>query len=308
MKLDIFKALTHISPSTFNNWRDCQYKIYLNKLAGLPYIKGKQGLAAAIGTSFDAHIKNYLSMLLSIDRDDLNLNYMLNKGIDAEHRQEAIRMGEILFHLYIDSGFVDFEPHILQLVLQLDLERYRIREGIPILGILDMTLNGIPFDWKTRGMTSKTGAYPTPGWCERWKIPKGDIRKIKKEHNSCHTLEEGIEKTNKTWAIQMVFYNWLMGNEEHKYIIHELTKRGDDYWLAKHEGTISQEFVQQIFRLLKKFWTAISGDDYKARIEEPNPHQNICEKYGVVCQVADQCKFYENTLGNPLRRSNYVRS
>ena len=303
MTFDIFKALTHISPSTFNNWQDCQYKIYLSKLAGLPYIKPKQGMAAAIGVAFDAYIKNYIATLLSIDRPVFGIKYLINKGIDAEHRQEAMEVGQLLFNLYIDSGFVSnyFESH----TLQVDLERYKIYKGIPILGILDMTIDNIPFDWKTRSMVSKSGAYPTPGWSERWKIPKGNIRRIKKEKQR-DTIP--LEETNRNWAVQIVFYNWLVGNDvHHRYIIHELTKRGDDYWLAKHEGVISKEFLLEVQKLLKEMWIAISGDDYKAHIKEPKPHQNICEKYNVVCQVADQCKFYENTLGNPLRRENYVR-
>ena len=60
MKLQVFRQMSYISPSSFLKWRSCQYKIYLQRLAGLSYIPDPQSVAAAIGSVFDAQVKHVI--------------------------------------------------------------------------------------------------------------------------------------------------------------------------------------------------------------------------------------------------------
>ncbi len=292
MILPVWKQLTYISPSTFIAWRNCEFKIYLTRLAGLEFMPRVQGLAAAIGSVFDIFVKDYIAKKLNLKSPVLNLNKALKNSVVEEHRDEAISIGRNVATIYLkDLKLAD--EFIGSNEIYLEQELFKQRAGIPILGRIDMIRNNIPFDWKTRGFTSKNGAYPINGYTHKIKF---DIKtKTQVKITNLDFKPTFLDEINENWAIGLLFYNWLLDNRPDKpYEIHEICKHGDYIEFAFHKGFISPQFTKKISDELEVMWDAITSQMYNATIDEPVPTNRRCMPYGILCEAAIHCKFYEN--------------
>jgi hypothetical protein len=305
MNLPVRRQITHISPSTFADWKRCQYKVYLKKQSGEIQPTYKSSLAMSIGSAFDAFIKEYIAKKRGIKSPLLDLNLMLTKNIPESLRPEAIKQGRELAKIYIDLGLA--APYLEKIYdIKLEQELYIQINHIPILGQLDMIANGVPFDWKTRGFENNS-AYPHKGW----------QRHIKYNTNNgtFDILEQdapiSMENKNPAWATQLMFYNWLAGNEaKSSYYVHEICKCKDSIHFVLHTGTISLPFALTLIQDLTLMWEQLcnsgSDDIGLSVIEVPKPCKQTCEAYNSVCDVACLCKFYADTLGNPSKREHYL--
>ncbi len=304
MKLPVFKQMHYVSPSSFNSHQSCEFLTYLARLAGYKeFLQDKQGIAAAIGTAFDLFIKDKIERELSLPRNpELNLAYMLKTRIDEEHREVAEKTGRKIAKAYIACGLL--EP-ILKFRgdVHVDVELRTIHLGVPIFGILDLALDDLPLDWKTRGF-SKSSAYPKKGWVKRWDWDL-ETGSLKNRDENPKPDKYHLEKVNPIWAIQMLFYNWCLGRKQKHYVLEEICHHNDIISFARHEGSISEEFETSISEKLVVMWDNITGQMYYAEIEEPSPSKWTCEKFGFICKAAHLCKYYENTLGREDRRGDY---
>lgn len=309
MKLPIRRQITHISPSTFADWKRCQYKVYLKKQSGEILPTFKSSLAMTIGIAFDAFIKDYIAKKRGIRSPLLDLNYMLTKSIPEELREESIKQGREIAKIYIELGLA--KPYLENIYdILLEQELYAQINHVPILGQLDMIVNGIPFDWKTRGFENNR-AYPHKGWHRHVKYNTRDGSHVLIGEDPHISMED----KNTPWAIQMMFYNWLVGNEvKRTYYIHEICKCDDYIHFVLHKGEISCAFELYLIKDLKLMWEHITNGDAKepnleiglSIIEEPKPSRSVCEAYNSVCDVACLCKWYASTLGHETKREHYV--
>jgi len=292
MKLPVWRQLPYVSPSTFMKWESCQHRVYLSRLAGLKYHREPQGLAAAIGSAFDSFIKDYIAQKRGIKAGALDLNNLLSKTVAKEHQEAAIPKGKEICKIYVDLGLAEqfLDPSV---DIRLDQEMYYMHQTIPILGQLDLIIDGKPMDWKTGGFTSVKGGYCTKGWEKKIDVKGDQVKNY--ETNDPRPLEQG----NPAWATQMCFYNWMLRNIAQTYTIHEIKQHSGTISFATHTGSISKEFEDDVFSRLNCMWANITGEMFHAHIQEPTPSQWVCRKYHVLCEVATDCVFFMRTLGDP---------
>ena len=293
MKLEIFRQMTYISPSSFKSWENCQYKTYLTRLAGHPFMKSPAGPPAKIGTAFDAYIKDYIAKKKNIKSPVLSLHNML---ADVEDEFKAI--GSRLAKAYISNPLIGMFLDTLD--LKLEQEMYTNVSGVPLLGRIDAIIESNPFDWKVRGF-GKSKVYPTKGYNRKF-IYNGE-----KWYEMPVPLNNTIlEESQPDWAVQKLFYCWILGRSTRPYHVHELINRGDELELYVHQGNISREFAANIMVRVKRMWENITDQFYYAEIDKPFPVTQRCERYGVLCEAAHLCKFYKETLGDAERRATYL--
>lgn len=305
MNLPVFKQMHYVSPSSFGSHKNCEYLTYLSRLAGFKeFMKDEQNEAAAIGTAFDLFIKDKIERECKLPTNHLlTLGHLLTTTIDKQHREVAEKWGRKISEIYIKLGFLDRVTDFRGDV-HINSELRGNVHGVPIFGILDLSLDKLPVDWKTRGFTSVKGAYPKKGWSKRWKYDLSSGKVVREEARSEDKYH--LEKVYEPWAIQMLFYNWMLGNTVYRYEIEEICKHGDVIEFAHHKGSISEPFATKIAEELCIMWDKLFGKMYWAEIEEPHPNTWMCEKFGTICKAAHVCKFYEATLGSEENRSMYT--
>jgi len=301
MNLPIFRQMLYVSPSMFLKWRMCQQKVYLSRLAGHTYPEADRSYPASVGTAFDAFIKDYIAKKRGMISPVLQLDFLL-KGLS----KESIEHGRIIAKAYIISEWI--KPLLEAKDLKLEQEVYANFGGIPILGRIDAIINDIPLDWKVRGIRSVNKMYPTKGYGERYEYDLSTDKGTKVIYLANQKVPQDIplELRNEDWAIQLLFYNWLVRSTPYKFQIHEIVQQDNKLIFVNHEYIITLAFSNKIKAELDQMWKCIAGHLYHAEIEEPRPRTQICESYGSLCEVAQFCTAYMKTLGDPERRVNYV--
>jgi hypothetical protein len=299
MKLEVFRQIAYISPSTFMKWKNCEYSVFLQRLAGYPYVREPQGLAAAIGSAFDALVKDVMIKRKGW-KSPFTLKGMLknNVTIEGEQRSIAIEQGRYVAAQYIKS---DLFIKLMDCVQEVEREYYANIGGIPILGQLDARVDGMPFDWKLRGFASKNIPSPTKGFNVRYNLATVIEEPMHKERFP-------LNEKNENWAIQMAMYDLCTKAFMNKYIIHEITPN----CMVEHKGNIASNtikaetlnvpFYRQLLKELTDMWEAIHGQLEYADVPPPDPHEQKCHKWGVICGVAEKCAQYKRIMLNPKRR------
>jgi len=292
MQLQVFKQLPYISPSTYLQWESCQYKVFMSKLSGLQMPAGEYTRPAQIGNAFSAYVIDYIVQKRNLDAPHTNLSIAL-ANIDDENRTVA----KMAAKAYIKAKLC--EPFMDAIDLKVEQELYGRIGGVPILGRLDLIVDGYPEDFKCRGFNSK--AYPTTGYSKRidWNLLTDSGQVIAPDE-----IDEQIDKDY--WLVQLCFYNWLLCRTEAKYKIHEICYQPNKLIFVVHEGFIPRSYRLKLMKKVEQMWEAVSSNLYYAEIQQPRPSKWTCEKWNTVCKCAPVCTYYKRTLGDEQRRSHYV--
>lgn len=291
LNLPIFKQVVYISPSAFNAWLGCEYKTYLKRQSGLPYVEEPPSLYAEIGTVFDALVKEYIMKRRGMKIPALNLDYTLKKITNKEALVEgkaaaALYIKTPLIHKFLSAGEVYLEQELYARRGSHDGESH-----VPILGRIDLIYDGKVVDWKCRGWGSRTS--PTQGYSDRYDCQRDSGSIIQRLPHELAMVTR-LEEVNVEWATQMLFYNWLLRHtqDECDYEIHEIVRSEQGYTICKHTGNISQAFSIKITKKLHEMWERLTANLYTSVIAAPNPCTELCHKYNSLCEVAHFCEFY----------------
>jgi len=206
LKLPINKPIEYISPSTFMIWRKCQMKVYLTRLAGYKFLPRRFSPAAATGIYFDWLCKCEIARIKSLPIGRQSGHFLDNIDYSLPVN-EIIEKACKAFEFYKNS---ELFLRILESISQLEKEISKVYQGIPILGIPDAIIDSVfsssgpyiltPFDWKLRGFFSKHQSSLTQGYSRRYPL------------DFAHNNPISLEHVQEEWAIQLLFYNWLLGN------------------------------------------------------------------------------------------------
>jgi len=262
LHLPVVSPSKYLSPSSFMEFKNCAQKFYLSRLAGYPYIESEWTRPAAVGTAFDAYAKHSYNT----GKPTCSLKRNL-KGIEHEWAEE----GRMLWAYYRSHSWDTKIPQPFEPEVQL----YVTMEGVPLFGKLDGVADGMPFDWKCRFNCSPTQGYS-------WRSDTG----------TGYGTSIPMNKTNKAWATQIVFYNWMLSNTEYKGVIHEIiTRPKKDPLLAIHEVSIEPLFVEQLKHEVKEVWENIN--QLSCYIEPPTPDLRKCHAYNSICKMSLLCNAYQ---------------
>lgn len=294
MRLPVIKPITYLSPSSFSMAQECMNKFYNFRLAGYPYFPISMNAAACCGVYFDAIIKDYIAKKRGMKSQNLVLGNM-TRGMTPEEGVNIPEIKKIARNLakeYIEAGFV--RKFLSAKEVTLNAELYKFLGGVPMLGILDATIDGVVFDWKLRGWPNKT-ASPYRSYRKRYSSTGKELYS--------NDDYKSIELCNYKWACQMLWYTWLLGDDDRRYRIHEICRRSNGWELCVHEGLISKKFSDDIRKKVEEVWDNING--LYCDVDDPIPSVRLCESFGKVCDVHDKCSAYCNTLGGD-NREDYV--
>ncbi len=271
MKLEVWKPLTYISPSSLMTFEACSFKTYLTRMAGLPYAPREQSLAAAIGSYFDALVKWDLEQMLQTGNPKAKFSRLIKDNLTYEPIVEAKETAEKIFMAYKQQGYIQ---QLLDLGLnKVELEVY-LDKPVPILGKPDAACcradgKDIPFDWKTKGFTS-----------------------VKKSYH-CNKIPEN-------WMIQITMYNWMLNDGDMttppQGIIHEIMPGPvSNISVKEHKVIVPREFEMALNVRLMNMWNTIN---HVREVDIPPACASLrkCNMYGSLCEAAVHCGAYAEML------------
>jgi hypothetical protein len=276
-----------LSVSSLSMFEKQPYTFYLTRMDENPIPKEPQGLAAGMGSAFDAFIKVFLTEKIeSLDLKEINkriLSGVYNEdekvrlekvnpnlisfeaGVEEQNRALVMNSALVLADKYLKSSFgqgtewVDLEKHI-HFMLQ-----PRVDLAIPLFMRLDAVVNlkdykNIPLDWKVKGFGSLTGASPTPGYCSGFK-ENGELLPP-------HALWEkdiSMDAIDITWASQLCTYGWGLGHplgSPFKGIIDCLVYRPTGWRFFRYEGWLTEEFQRSLILRFSNCWEKLKSGEF----------------------------------------------
>lgn len=257
-------------------------------MAGHPYIEFEHSMAAAVGSATEAFIVSYIARERN-DNQHVKLVDLLDKikMPNPKDKLAALDRGKSIALKIKDMGLLRKFLEAGDIKIGREIYKQGRYPGAAILGIIDILVDGIPWDFKCRGYNKIQKVSPYKGWVTR--------------HDSKNNgLDRGspcsIEEPNPDWARQMVFYNWLVDRfDDFQYGIYEICRwEEDNFRVAIHEGTISQGFAKETQVKLESMWEKING----LAIDIPVPEYSTwkCNPFGSPCVVADKCYAYREHL------------
>ena len=282
--LPVEKKPSYLSFSSLNDFESQPNKFYLQRMAPDPYPREPQSIAAAVGSSFDVMIKNYLlnqNCLESGENKDEIFERILKSAPDGEkyikegksffdtffemsveapHRAEAKGAGLKLCTDYINFLKVANIPmnfHSLEIHKNFTL----LNEEVPLFMKLDASFKEggllLPHDWKVKGYSSQ--ASPPAGYAMLIN-EKG----VQPAHSKYRT-DMPFEEIDLPWAGQLATYGWGLGRipgKPFKACIHALICRATGMRVAIYYGVITSEFQQKLINRYRDAWNSIQSGNF----------------------------------------------
>lgn len=241
----------YLSPSSVQCYDFNADEFYLRYLASTKTARAPQTKPMAVGSAFDAYIKNYLHTKLFGTGHKESARYalpaLLESQIESHNRAWAAKQGKYLFDRYRQFGgladlMLDLEKAIDEPRMEFDLkgvvscpegprregEEARVL-GIPILGKPDLRFISsggahVIVDFKVNGYC-RPPISPMPGYLrcrDGWSYLEGKETRGPMMHKDCiPEVVDGIkinvncymEQVKPDWALQLSTYSWLMGEQ-----------------------------------------------------------------------------------------------
>jgi hypothetical protein len=259
-------------------------RFYCERLAPDPQPPEPQGIAAAVGSAFDAYVKAHIAtqnkwedillgrllsdtMIPTEKRLRLSsmslLEALLFVNVEKQHEVEAREQARLMFEQYkriTQLNYVDLEIH----------RRFTTYvHNIPLFMKLDASVvNPFPFsetnnvryvphDWKTTGYSSKSVA-PKPGY---WKLYDGGQLSC---HENYHD-EIAFDTIDVDFATQLCTYGWGLGIPiltPFPATIDMIVIRTTGIRFARYRGWITTAFQQQTLDRYHKAWVSLRTGNF----------------------------------------------
>lgn len=270
--------LSPTSIKLFKEDRELFYSRYF-----LHGVREPQTLQMAIGSSFDAYVKNYLYHCYHPANPTYDLVNLFEKQVEPQNREKAWVIGERIFNEYIRAGC------LADLVVEMDNAvgpprfEFEIKaevNGVPLLGRPDVFFISekgarVIYDWKVNGVVTTDGEVPSKttspmkGYIGLQTETNGYY--YKSIHKNCRLrLSRGIlineamflENSNEDWARQLAIYSWLLGeevgSEEVVFGIDQIV--GGKLRFATHRLLISPDYQFNLIQEIEEIWECIKED------------------------------------------------
>jgi len=264
--MQIAKFPAYLSPSSLNAFEKMPATFYLQRMAPDPWPYSKSGVAAAVGSAFDAQCKVKFAKDRARVLDTLSKGHgwkdvtgldfydaLIKLNVAEEFEQEARAAGAMLWQTYEKA--LAWQPLVLDDVeVWHNFILFGPRINVPLFMKLDGVHKTCPMDWKTTGYGRATGGSLKPGY--RTLIDKGLLSKPHKLFRE----GMGFDEFNEQWATQMCIYGWGLGKPLYKPFdayIHALCIRPTGVRVAFYVGVITEAFQRQVVKRLEDAWIAI---------------------------------------------------
>lgn len=288
------RKIEYLSPSGIGTYEKSTTEYYLRYLADNKPPRDPQTQPMAIGSAFDAYVKNYLHVrLFGKDNDPrFGLDALLESQVEPQWRDWGRQNGLYVFEQYKQSGalgdlFSDLSLAQSSPRFEFELKGavHGFREGAE-LDIAGVTLLGKPdvhyinqdgchviLDFKVNGFMS--AASPAQGYIRMRSAGMTNHG----AHKHCQPMRHNgmliniacyLEQTDESWARQLAIYGWLMGTpvgsdflvaidqivcNSKKAILPEIR-------VAEHRSRVSPNFQWKIFNRAAEIWDIVHSDHF----------------------------------------------
>lgn len=267
--------IPYISPTSLALFEQNVEQFYLQYLAEPRRPRFPQTEPMSIGSAFDARVKSQLQADLGQPHDVVA---MLNDQVEEQNREWAIENSVHALSVYMNSGA--YKALLNELKNSIIEPRFEFKvmfnlDGVPLLGkpdcfyVNEQGARVIP-DWKVNGFCSVRGAPPKKGYVKCWSTgdshPKAILMPYKGVTiNAAHPMES----IDKTWATQLSFYAWSLGEEIGGDFIaqieqlscsaNESSKAGVDITIYTYRSRIQSDFQFHLVERIKTMWSILQS-------------------------------------------------
>lgn len=290
MKLPILRNVPYLSPSSISEFENCPFKFYLKRMSDKPWPEFRQSMPAAVGSAFDAFVKNGCAARLGLGTDErFSLKTLLSSSVEEHNRDTAVPFGKLLYSQYLKQGMMDrlFSAGMATVEVNPEAVLVDSENSIPIKGYPDAIMaDGTIVDWKVQGATSKSGASPTQGYTYGRRGPS-----VLAPHKKAG---QPLELLNSGWARQLTIYSWMASGLCMDRPIHvrieNVAVRPTGPTFTTIETTVSVGFQEELWKDINRIWQAV----IEGEIPPAQPNRTRCWAYGQECEMAQYCEAYQN--------------
>ena len=218
-----------LSPTSLHQYYTAPEEFYLQRIIDNPPPKFPQTQPMAIGSAFDAYVKNYLYQQFIGDPTgtDFQFKTMIEKQVEnVQYRDWAIKHGLFAFHCYKKHGSLAALMQELGISIansiKMEMTVESIKHGVPLYGKPDLVFqvtcpNGLAtfvLDWKVNGYCSAYPQSPKKGYINL--RPQNKMHKNAVLGNICGltiNISDYLENIDESWAAQTTTYAWILGAE-----------------------------------------------------------------------------------------------
>jgi len=244
--------IKYLSPSALMQAEKQPHTFYLTRMFDgdhWKWLRGKQTLAASIGSAFDVLVKEEIGQVA--DHASIEQNY--DEAMEIARR--------IMFHYRKIIKYTKF--------VNRQFDNFFTYRGIPIYGRLDSCcMDGdliVPFDWKCSGFSpeSKSGASPKAGYYMRYY--NGELQGAHKKYFK----DMPMQLIDENWAIQLCTYGWSLGLSPElndpfpvRVDMQTITTSGK-ISCAMYRGIITPEFQRIVYAKYNNLWKLIQRGGFE---------------------------------------------
>jgi len=303
----------------------CEYEVYLKKMTSTGLHTEAATDQMMLGTLFDALVKTEIAHELGLEDASKRLDVLLDKAGNKGKqviKPELLAVAHEVLDIYNYFGCLRrlFDEKIQDVELSV-AERVH---GVKLFGYPDATIlvNGrvSPLDWKVSGYGSSRVKSPSAGY-KSYHIQPAGTKGIaggfqdKGRHKKYGAFLEDI---NIRWAIQLLFYNWMLDGRYIKSQVYSgaidnlLLQSDGRIGVASYRANVSTDFANKIWESVRNKWERW-GEPPTAEgvppvnrgmidLMEPKPDLWRCEPYGRAKVCTAYCEYYKRTLGDDMQR------
>lgn len=293
MTLPYLSKPAYLSPSALKNLESDPLRFYLQRCAGKVLPKEPQSLYMAVGSAFDALVKDEIDRQLVAQGKQAErrvyASVLLQRQVSDEHREVATDRANRIFKSYLKLGAVNelleegidsVDPETTQPENMGEVPATahellgRKVAGIPIRGHpdaagTDADQRTVVHDWKLTGGdtdTQKEGAEkpsPHPGYRRLLDTKRASL--FHAPHARC---DEPLEALNFEWASQLATYHWLLRPGvgrgysflDSRVSVDQVLVFGDHVRVAKIRTHVSGFFQKQLRERYIAAWKRIQEE------------------------------------------------
>jgi len=288
-----------LSPTSLSQYYKEPEEFYAQRIIDNPPPRFPQTQPMAIGSSFDAYVKNYLYQ--QFVGDPTGTPFQFDSIINAQVENESIREwakkhGGYVFHCYKKHGSLAALMQELGISIadsiKMEITIEKVLHGVPLYGKPDLIfkvtcpqgLATFVLDWKVNGYCSAYPQSPKKGYISL--RPQNKMHKNAVLGNVCGinvNISDYLENIDESWAAQTTTYAWLLGAEVGSEIYcgidQLLCKRFDtslyktDQWdnaletgypeisVASFRMAVSEKFQFELMAKYTHLWSLLAMDD-----------------------------------------------
>ena len=282
------REIKYLSPTSLSLFESDRMEFYLRYCAENRPPRMPQNHAMAIGSAFDAFVKNYIVGALGIPdpTGQFAIETIFESQVEPQNRDWALEHGVKVFEQYqkcgaladlmIELASASTTPRF-EFTVESRIAHTRYADGVPILGKPDChftlpAVDGQPrtltVDWKVNGYCAERPVSPKKGY-----VKCRAVGEVSKQHRECQTMRIGgidtnisfnLEDIDPSWAAQTCMYMWVLGEPiptRSLTGIEQLACRGGESALglrvASHRMRIGEAFQLSLISRIVAAWDAI---------------------------------------------------